>query len=185
MSLSDLASLGSFVSGVAVLVSLVFLYFQLRQVNDQVRQTEKNQQASIRQARSTRAVDITLRVATEPSLCAALGKGSAGLDDIPEIELLQYYTYWRAAFYDWEDAFFQNKDGLLTDSGLRALATNLRNLLQQIGVRAQWRIQRADFSPEFAHWLNTLMVEAPVASGSALAGAWRDALAAERGHAAL
>lgn len=33
MSRSDLASLGSFVSGFAVLVSLVFLYFQLRQMN--------------------------------------------------------------------------------------------------------------------------------------------------------
>ena len=31
MTLSDLAALGSFVSGVAVLVSLAFLYFQMRQ----------------------------------------------------------------------------------------------------------------------------------------------------------
>jgi hypothetical protein len=47
MSLSDLAALGSFVSGVAVLVSLVFLYFQLRQVGAQVQQAERNQQAMI------------------------------------------------------------------------------------------------------------------------------------------
>jgi hypothetical protein len=42
MSLSDLASLGSFVSGAAVLVSPVFLYFQLRQLSGQVKQAEKN-----------------------------------------------------------------------------------------------------------------------------------------------
>ena len=51
MSLSDLASLGSFVSGVAVLVSLVFLYFQLGNLNRQVTQAEKNQRAAIHQAR--------------------------------------------------------------------------------------------------------------------------------------
>jgi hypothetical protein len=38
MSLSDLAALGSFVSGLGVLVSLVFLYFQLRQIGVQVKQ---------------------------------------------------------------------------------------------------------------------------------------------------
>jgi hypothetical protein len=37
MTLSDLAALGSFVSGLAVLVSLIFLWFQLRQMNEQIR----------------------------------------------------------------------------------------------------------------------------------------------------
>ena len=36
MSLSDLASLGSFVSGAAVLASLVFLFFQTRQMTSRV-----------------------------------------------------------------------------------------------------------------------------------------------------
>ena len=58
MSLSDLASLGSFVSGVGVLISLIFLYFQVRQVNAQVGQAEKNQQAAIRQERSAKVSDM-------------------------------------------------------------------------------------------------------------------------------
>ena len=41
MSLSQLAEIGSFVSGVAILASLIFLYFQLRQINKQVKQAEK------------------------------------------------------------------------------------------------------------------------------------------------
>jgi hypothetical protein len=41
MSLTDLASIGSLVSGVAVLVSLIYLSLQ-------VKQAERNQQASIR-----------------------------------------------------------------------------------------------------------------------------------------
>ena len=43
MSLSQLAEIGSFTSGVAILASLIFLYFQLRQINQQVKQAEKNQ----------------------------------------------------------------------------------------------------------------------------------------------
>jgi hypothetical protein len=41
MSLSQLAEIGSFTSGVAILASLIFLYFQLRQINQQVKQAEK------------------------------------------------------------------------------------------------------------------------------------------------
>ena len=49
MSLSDLASLGSFVSGFAVLISLIYLALQ-------VRWTKRNQQIAIRHSRATRVV---------------------------------------------------------------------------------------------------------------------------------
>jgi len=60
MTLSDLAALGSFVSGVAILVSLVFLYFQLRQVYAQIRLAERNQQATIQQDRYGRVFEVNL-----------------------------------------------------------------------------------------------------------------------------
>ncbi len=56
MSLSVLASLGSFVSGFAVLISLIYLALQ-------VRQTERNQQVSIRHSRATRIVELHLALA--------------------------------------------------------------------------------------------------------------------------
>jgi hypothetical protein len=77
MSLSELAEMGSFISGVAILSSLIFLYFQLRQINQQVKQAEKNQQSAIRQGRATRTVDIVL-TGTEPSLADAFMKGTFG-----------------------------------------------------------------------------------------------------------
>ena len=179
MSLSDLASLGSFVSGVAVLASLVFLFFQMRQMTEQVKQAEKNQQASIRQAKSTRQVEISLR-ATDRSLCEALVKCNSGTDDVPDVELLQYYNFWQAAFWDWEDAFFQNKDGLLTDAGLQAVRNNMHNMLGNMGVRALWRIHRAAASQEFVPWVDALIAEASPLSGRYLREAWRTALAADR-----
>src|ERR1700691_5983351 len=51
MSLSDLASLGSFVSGIAVLISLVYLSLQ-------VRQSDKNQRALMNQGYITRTTSI-------------------------------------------------------------------------------------------------------------------------------
>ena len=58
MSLSDLASIGSLVSGMAVLVSLIFLYIQLREIHSQVLQAEKNQRAMMNQGVISRGVSI-------------------------------------------------------------------------------------------------------------------------------
>ena len=74
MSLSDLASLGSLVNGVAVLVSLAFLYFQVRQVNQQIRRAEKNQRATIAQVRTNRTAEIGLRQ-TDPAVAMAFLRG--------------------------------------------------------------------------------------------------------------
>ena len=49
MSLSDLSALGSFVSGIAVLASLIYLILQ-------VRQAERYQKASVQQGRAARLI---------------------------------------------------------------------------------------------------------------------------------
>jgi flagellar biosynthesis/type III secretory pathway M-ring protein FliF/YscJ len=66
MSLSDLAALGSFISGVAVLASLVFLFFQMRQMTEQVRQSERNQRALMQQGRSMRGMETNRPVGCCP-----------------------------------------------------------------------------------------------------------------------
>jgi len=68
MSLSDLASLGSFVSGVAVLISLIYLALQ-------VRQAEKNQRSLMQQGQANRICDLLLRN-SDPSLAMIYRKGS-------------------------------------------------------------------------------------------------------------
>jgi len=57
MSLSDLASIGSLVSGFAVITTLVFLLFQMRQTN-------RNQQSLMQQGRAARWVTILLNRTT-------------------------------------------------------------------------------------------------------------------------
>jgi hypothetical protein len=82
MSLSDLASVGSLVSGVAVLGSLIYLALQ-------VRQTERNQQASIRHSRVTRIVDMQL-ARLDPGVGDAFRRGLQNPDEITQTELDQF-----------------------------------------------------------------------------------------------
>ncbi|MBV9571021.1 MAG: hypothetical protein JO056_07265 [Alphaproteobacteria bacterium] len=179
MTLSNLAALGSFVSGIAVLISLVFLYFQLRQINRQIKQAERNQRAFIRQARSTRTVDIVLSL-TDASLSEAMGKGRHCAVDISDIALRQFAAYWRASFYSWEEGFYQHRDSLLDDAGFNALATNVKYNLGNIGVRTQWRLQRQSFGREFVTWIDDLTVTTPIEAAADTLIQWQHAIAAER-----
>jgi hypothetical protein len=182
MSLSDLASLGSFLSGVAVLASIVLLYFQLRQLNDQFRQAERNQQASIRQGRANQSVVINASGA-DPLISEALTRGSRGDEDISETSLRQVHQYWRASFFIWEDSFYQHTKGLFTETDFDAQEANTRNWLRNIGVRTQWRLQRTGFGREFVAWMDKLAADVPIDNSTDTVVLWRNAMAAERSGA--
>src|SRR5262249_32635659 len=126
VSLSDLASLGSFVSGLAVLVSLVFLYSQLRRVTEQIEQAEKHQRASISTARNSRVVDILL-CQTEPSYAEANGLGLLADKNMTDTQIRQFFNGCAARFFTAQDSFYQHRQGLLEDYEF----TNMTKGLQQ------------------------------------------------------
>src|SRR5450755_1342360 len=88
MSLSDLAALGSFISGLAVLASLGFLYFQMRQVAEQVRQADRNQRAAnvLQTIRFSNAFNVGLM---QPELSRIQLKLVRGDTDLTEVETMQ------------------------------------------------------------------------------------------------
>jgi hypothetical protein len=182
MTLADLASFGSLISGFAVLVSLIFLYFQLRQLNLQVRQAERNQQAAIMQGRANQAVGVNTSGA-DPSISEALTRGSRGEENISETTLRQFHQYWRASFFIWQDTFNQHAAGLATESLLDEHKTNIGYWLGNIGVRTQWRLQRTGFARDFVAWVDKLVTETPIDDSPDSVVLWRRALAAERSGA--
>ena len=78
MSLSDLASIGSLVSGVAVLVSLVYLSIQ-------VRQADKNQRTLLQQGTSERGIAI-VRHWGDSHIAQAYIKTMAGDTNLSSLE---------------------------------------------------------------------------------------------------
>ena len=70
MTLSDLAAIGSFISGLAVVITLAFLLLQMRQTN-------KNQRALMQHGRSTRNIE-TLARSLEPHVQPSFTRAMAG-----------------------------------------------------------------------------------------------------------
>jgi hypothetical protein len=172
MSLSDLASLGSFVSGFAVLLSLIYLARQ-------VRQTERNQQISIRHSRVSRIVELQLALA-DSAVADAWLHGSGSPQEITQTELSQFINLCRALFFHFEDSFYQRGEGLLNDEAFETVVAGARLLARSPGVRAAWRMTRPNFGGRFLVFMDE------VVAGSALEPpvdlsleAWKVAFASE------
>ena len=175
MSLSDLASLGSFVSGVAVLVSLIYLALQ-------VRQAEKNQRAAIRQGRADRTAAIVL-AAANPGLAEDLVRAIIGAPDLTQKQLFQFGRYCFAMLNNYEDNFSQNRDGLLTDSAFATVVSTMEQAFRLPSFRVQWKRLRGSFEGEFAEFLDRLIARTPVEQPSFNVAEWLRDRAAERSDA--
>jgi hypothetical protein len=171
MTLSDLSSIGSLVSGLAVLASLVYL-------GRQVKQTEKNQQATIRQARIYRAVALMMGK-LDPSVAEAVSRGTAGDDDISALQFSQFTAYAEAYFLHAEDTYYQHDAGLLDDAAYETFVAYQNYAFTQKGLRAQWKRQRAGFGGRFAEFMDKLLsTTRPDAAIDALAR-WKADIAAD------
>lgn len=181
MSLSDLASIGSFVGDFAVLVSLILLYFQLRQISAQIRLAERNQQAANRSVRTSRIVEIFMG-AVEPSIADALAKGNAGAPDITDTQIRQFFAYSAARFYNAQDTFQQFQQGFLDDAIFASLVEGLKVSLAEPGALAFFNGRQKGFSDDFVKFVRNLASEVSLNLSDETAG-WRADVLALRARA--
>jgi hypothetical protein len=172
MSLSDLASLGSFVSGFAVLISLIYLSIQ-------VRQTKRNQQVAIRHSRASRIVELQLTLA-DPGVADAWLHGSGNPQEITQTELGQFINLCRALFFHFEDSFYQREEGLLNDDAFDTVVFGARLSARSPGWRAAWRIARPNFGGRFRDFMDGVVAASAAEPPVDLSlEAWQAAFAAE------
>jgi hypothetical protein len=155
MTLSDLASLGSFISGAAVAVSLIFLALQMRQTN-------RNQKAEMQQARAARLVEFNLQ-AGNPEIALVIQRGGTGDLTLNDAEIASFRRTFIATILNFEDGYFQAKDKMI---GTRSLASDraiLKSLFVQRGYRAMWKTLRYAFEPEFTAYVDDMIETTPIA----------------------
>ncbi|HEY3801962.1 MAG TPA: hypothetical protein VGL61_05115 [Kofleriaceae bacterium] len=151
MTLTDLASVGSFVSGFAVLTSIIYLALQ-------VRQSERNQQISIRHSRVSRIVELELALA-DPAVAPAWLHGSENPQAITQTELSQFTNLCRAFFFHFEDSFYQREEGLLNDAAFETVVAGARLLARRPGVRAAWKLARSNFGGRFLEFMDGVVAD--------------------------
>ena len=169
---NSIAAWGSFVSGVGVLVSLIFL-------NLQVGQTERNQRALVQQARANRISETNLRLA-EPDLSQAYCKGIRGEEDISLAELRQFRHIIRALGISFEDSFIQHKNKLLDETSFASFQMALRVMFASPGFRAMWKETRNMYEASFIQFIDAILQEPLVAPAADDVAQWKALVMAEK-----
>jgi hypothetical protein len=165
MSLSDLASLGSFVSGIAVLVSLIYLSLQ-------VRQAERNQRAIVQQARISRSSDQLMHLA-EPALARAWLKVVSSPGDATEEESFQFVVIVTAMLRNAEDVWFQHELNLLDAASLNNQLGPLRTVLSTRAGAALWNVARRNYDEKFVARVDALVPAELVVGQYPVLAAWK------------
>jgi hypothetical protein len=183
MSFPDLAAIGSLISGIAVLASLVFLYFQLRQLNAQLSQAERFQQTLVKQARTSRVMEVAARL-TDESFAALHLRVMTNADDLSLLDRSRYFGHAKAVFQNGEDTYSQYRRGLLHEDDFNGFVRALEQSFQSPGLRVAWYADRWSFPEPYAAFIDKIVASVPVTPmASDTLVKWRAALAAEIGKA--
>ncbi len=116
MSISELGSIGEFISGLAVLITLIYLAVQ-------VRQTRKVVMAQAYHSRSEALQDLSMRVAESESLSHIQTKlrssgwpqDTSGFAELSDTEQGQYRAYLGAHVHRMTNLIHQYREGLLSE----------------------------------------------------------------------
>ena len=161
MPISDLASLASVISSLAVLTSLVLLYSQLRQLTAQVRQAEQYQQTLVKQARTGRVMEVNARLADADFAQLNL-RVATNADDLTLSEWSRFNAHARAIFQNGEDTYSQYRRNLLHKDDFEGFVLALQWTFRSAALRVAWSRHRGSFPAPYAALIDRVVAESPV-----------------------
>jgi len=167
MSLSDLAALGSFISGVAVVVTLVFLLLQMRQNTQAVR-------AAASQAHAANFQQLLNPMIEDGNVARLFRIGMGGVETLTDDERTRFLLVCSGIFRFYEAARLQWRHGQLDDGHWCSVDNQLREIIGYSGIQTFWSMRSHWHSPEFRSWVETLprtkhergLYEVPAATGT-------------------
>lgn len=172
MTLEQLANLGEFISGLAVIGSLIYLAIQIRQ---NTRSVKSSTLATNTSNWSSMLVNLASHDKSEAYL-----SGISGKEDISPAHFLQFLQIARAMFVSFETQHYQFLHGALDKEIYLGYEQACKDqMLAFPGFQMVWQITRAGFSPVFAELVDRLIGELTEADSFQLITAWQR-LARER-----
>lgn len=166
MSLSNLAAIAGIVSSIAVIISLAYLGFQIRQ-------NTLHQRASMQQGRAARNVELVSRTA-ETEIATAMLRGRIADAAINPVQLEQFLRIMTAIFLNFEDGYFLRRSGMLDRASIDSDEEALKgHIFAQPGYRIAWSILRSGMQPNFRGYMDQLMADTPIASSVDRLSLWR------------
>jgi hypothetical protein len=145
MTLEDLGNLGDFFGGIAVIVTLVYLAFQIRQ------NTKLVQQSAEQMFRSDSTAVVAL-AARSPENAEVYNKGLNDPESLSPNERAHFYLLMAANFYHFQQGYAAHREGALSEGVWNSQLQALQLYASRPGMRVWWKRQGHRLIPESDFW---------------------------------
>ncbi len=146
---SVLGNVGEFVASIAVLVTLIYLAVQTRQINLQ-------SQAEARYAFVDAMAEINMVIAHDKATASVWRRGMASIDALDEDERMQFFMLVGQYANAWAVMYQLRRDGMLPEAQWLIVRNDIVSILSSAGGDAFWHQGgRAAFDREFVDYVDT------------------------------
>jgi hypothetical protein len=153
MTLSDMANLGTLLSGITVALSLVYLARQLKQ-------NARHQRGMVGHGRVEHVQQLIQSLSGSRAQMDIMLRGWAGDGDLDRVEFHQFYWSVFSIFVTFEDTYNQYQEGMICRTVYNSALKSMRHQLAYPGARAVWVIARESFEKGFAAFMDQRAREA-------------------------
>ena len=164
MKLEKLAAIAEIISSIAIVITLVYLAGQTRQMNVQTEQMViQSQQMTNALLNTSRqelmSADIAMIAALieTPEAWSNIDKPFSELSPVEQGQALNVYA---AAFRTREYAWFQYNNGTLDEAALRSYMAPMPRWIGRASGGQLWKQHSAEMNPEFVAYVNAMIEKA-------------------------
>ena len=166
MTLQDLGAIGELIGGVAVVLSLAYVAYQVRQNSKQIEQNSRHLEASMYHADGEAFSRWWCLLAQDEEVAGLWHRGVVG-ETLSTVEKVRFNGLAMILFAAFENGFHQERLGAIHRHTLEISRSTLSKMLASPGVSAWWaREAHRSFTPEFVRAVESLIsIEQPAESG--------------------
>lgn len=149
MTLEQWSFLAQIISAIAVIASLIFVGFQLKQATSAIRATSS-------QAHSALYTDLVSSIIDNGDFARAWSIGLERPQELTEAEWVRFVAYASALFRLYESSRVQWLNGRLDEEHWRTIERQATDFGHLPGLKIAWQLRGHWFSPEFRSWFEAL-----------------------------
>jgi len=150
MNLEDLGNIGEFIGGIGVVISFLFLAWQIRQ-------NSKTIKAQIRQSHADNAVHGTMQIASNPDLRRVIHKVNTQ-EKLSADEHIVWWGYLYSSLHLWENKYTQVKMGTIPQSDWEVEKHPISEMpLHRRWLEIHWEAVKGGFDPGFSAEIDRIL----------------------------
>jgi hypothetical protein len=150
MGLSDLASIAIIVQGVAFIVSIYFVWYQLRETTRQVRTANTQRLVEL-------SAPFNMQLAQSRDLTILWKQGGQALDTLDDIDRERYFNLLTCWLILHENIYHQWRRKLVDEDTFNSWTRDLEYFVKRQNVAAQWELFGDYFEASFANHVRTVI----------------------------